>query len=428
MSMQLNKFEEYIDEKILKRGESYFKNGHVGEIEEISSGIFKVIVEGSEDYLVELTVENGEVKDFFCDCPYDAGPVCKHVAATLFSLRENSLKLGMKFSSSSSKKSSRPVKKKTVEEQVHELLEKVDHDELKQFIMNLSLNDTDFRGLFISSFVHYNTEESKEFYRKQIKSILCSFKDGHGFINRYSSRYAGRAIDNFLESAQKQIEAGNYKSAILICTAVIEEMTAALQYSDDSDGDIGNSISYALKMFSEISEKQKNENVRKLLLDYCFHAYDKKIFEGWDWHLDMLWTASNLIKTDAETEELFQRLEKNMKSKYEEEELQQIMYEVLLKKNKDESEEYLEKHMKNSDLRKKAIQNAIDNKNFEKAELFALEGINYDKKEKPGLVRVWNEWLLKIAQAKGDKEKVIYYARDLFIDNGNGQVFLDRKF
>jgi len=197
-------------------------------------------------------------------------------------------------------------------------------------------------------------------------------------------------------------------------------MTAALQYADDSDGNIGDSISCALEMFAEISAKPENEKVRKFLLDYCFYAYDKGIFKEWDWHLDMLWNASNLIKTDDETEQLFQRLEKKIKSKYEEEELQRIMYEVLLKRNKEEAEKYLDNHLNNSELRKKAIQNSLDRKNFREAEQFALEGIDCDKKEKPGLVRVWNQWLLKIAQAKGDKEKVILHSRDLFIDNFGG--------
>jgi len=50
MKIPLDKFEQYIDETILKRGLKYFKNGHVYELEEISPGEYEAIVEGSEDY------------------------------------------------------------------------------------------------------------------------------------------------------------------------------------------------------------------------------------------------------------------------------------------------------------------------------------------------------------------------------------------
>jgi hypothetical protein len=36
MEIPLKQFEQYIDEVILKRGLTYFKNGHVGEPEEIT--------------------------------------------------------------------------------------------------------------------------------------------------------------------------------------------------------------------------------------------------------------------------------------------------------------------------------------------------------------------------------------------------------
>lgn len=37
--------------------------------------------------------------------------------------------------------------------------------------------------------------------------------------------------------------------------------------------------------------------------------------------------------------------------------------------------------------------------------------------DKPGLAKEWYDWLLKIAQAQTDTEKIIEYARLLFIDN-----------
>ena len=124
-------------------------------------------------------------------------------------------------------------------------------DELKQFVREKASTNAPFRNLFLSSFAQHNSDESKELYVKQVKSILKTASDRHGFIDWSASRIVGNAIDNLLESAQKQINNRNYESAVFICTAVMEQMTEALQYSDDSNGDIGGSVDAAY-------EKQQN--------------------------------------------------------------------------------------------------------------------------------------------------------------------------
>lgn len=45
------------------------------------------------------------------------------------------------------------------------------------------------------------------------------------------------------------------------------------------------------------------------------------------------------------------------------------------------------------------------------------DGIISDEKDKPGLVKDWYNWLLKVAQTQKDTSKIIEYARFLFIDN-----------
>ena len=74
MQIPLDQFEQIIDEKILQRGLAYFQDGQVREIEEVSPGVYETVVEGSEDYNVQLTIENNVVTQYRCNCPYDMGP------------------------------------------------------------------------------------------------------------------------------------------------------------------------------------------------------------------------------------------------------------------------------------------------------------------------------------------------------------------
>ncbi|MGB4205157.1 MAG: SWIM zinc finger family protein [Bacteroidales bacterium] len=418
MQIPLNQFEQYIDETILKRGLRYFKNGHVHEPEEISSGEYEAIVEGTEDYTVQLTLKNGVVTDYDCDCPYDMGPVCKHVAAVLFYLQQDELELSKKTKRVKTEQSLKPTKRKTIAQQVEELLEIITHDELKQFVHEKALKNELFRSLFLSSFAQYNADESKEVYIKQIKSILKIASDRHGFIDWSSIILVCSEVYNLLESAQKQIENQNYKSAVFICTAVMEQLTDSLQYSDDSNGDISGCITSAFEILQTIAQTQIPEEIRKQIIEYCIASFDAQIYSGWDWHIEVLQLAAFLIKTEEETEWLFKQIDKAQLSNYEKEEAQTIKYDILLRiKGENVAEKYLEQNITNSNLRRIAIQKAMKNADYEKAILLAKEGISYDLKEKPGLAKEWYDWLLKIAQAQNDTEKIIEYARFLLIDN-----------
>ena len=418
MQFPLNQFEEYIDETILKRGLQYFKEGYVHEPEEISPGNYETIVEGTEDYTVQITLKNGIVTEYVCDCPYDMGPICKHVVAVIFYLQQDELKLNEKIERAKTSLTAKPAKRKTVAQQVDELLEKTNHDELKQFVRELAAQNSTFRNLFLSSFAQLNPDESKELYVNQAKSMLRTASDSYGYIDWSASRIVGMAVNNMLEGAQKQINNHNYKSAVFICTAVMEQMTEALKYSDDSNGDISGSIHAAYEMLYTIAQEQPSEEIRQLIFEFCLTSFEKQIFSDWDWHLGVLRLAALLVKTEEETERIFKQIDKAQGSDYEREEAQSIKYDILLKtKGENAAEKYLEENITNSNLRREAIQKALKKKNFEKAKALAKDGINYDLKDKPGLAKEWYDWLLKIAQAQNDSESIIEYARLLLIDN-----------
>ena len=198
----------------------------------------------------------------------------------------------------------------------------------------------------------------------------------------------------------------------------MEQMTEAVQYSDDSNGDIGGNIDAAFEMLYAIAQEQITEEIRKQIFDYCIAAFDSQIYSGWDWHLGVLTIAAFLLKTEEETERVFKLIDKAKVSDYEIEGFQSIKYGILLKtKGEKEAEKFLEQNITNSNLRREAIQKALKKRNYEKAISIAKDGVDYDLKDKPGLAKEWYDWLLKIAQAQNDTDKIIEYARMLFIDN-----------
>ena len=421
MQIPLNQFEQYIDETILKRGLAYFKDGSVNEPEEISPGCYEAIVGGSEDYLVQLKIVKDSITEYSCDCPYDLGPICKHVAAVIFYLQQEFLDIKPKTPTNKTPRIKSVVKApkaKTVVQQVDEILEKVSHEELKQFIREKTEHNPPLRNIFLSSFAPKNSSESKELYAKQVKAILREAEGRKGFIYYNNTRRLSNNVHEILMSAEKHIEKKNFKSAFFICTAVMEQMTPALQYADDSNGDIGGTIDSAFESLCTIANEAVPEELRMQLFDYCITSFEKKIYDDWDWHLGMLVVASKIFTTEQEAEKLLFIIDHVNSSEYMIEHAQEIKFEVLRKtKGEQEAEKFLEQNISNPIFRRYFIAASLSKKKFSQAIEAAQAGINQDMQKKPGLAKEWYDWLLKIAQAQNDKEQIVKNARFLYIDN-----------
>ncbi|MBN1988239.1 MAG: hypothetical protein JW783_02430 [Bacteroidales bacterium] len=421
MQIPLNQFEQYIDETILQRGLNYFKKGKVQEPLETGYGELEAVVEGSEDYIVNLTIRNEIVTEFSCNCPYDMGPVCKHVAAVIFYLQKE--ELGLDKKTKSKKTNSTPIskKQKTPAEQVNDLLEKATHDELKEFIREHTSKNSSLRSLFLSYFIQYNSNDTKELYVKTLKTAIRSVSDRHGFIDWSASRRLAIEVTTLLESAQKQISNQNYTSAIHICTAIMEELNRALGYADDSNGDLSSCIDIAFESLVLIANERHNEAIIKQVIDYCLSACNSDIYRESNWNLGLLSLAAALQKTTEEFNRIFALIEE-FDSEYEQEHAKTIKYDLLVKvKGEAEADKYLEQHLDNYDLRSKAIQKAIDRMDYNKAIQLAHDGINQDKNKRHGYVADWYNWLIKIAQEQNDVNKVIEYARLLFLSDGTSK-------
>jgi hypothetical protein len=412
MKIPLNQFEQIINETILKRGLSYFKNGFVTDFEEISNGQYEATVSGTEEYTIRLKIKNDTIVEHYCNCPYDLGPVCKHIVASIFYLKQDELNLNQLSKSFTKKK-----KSKSVTQQLNEVLDKISHEELKEFIQEHCKTDKQFRNLFLSGFAHLNESQSKEFYKKQIKSIVNLATDRHGFIGWHEMKYLEQGIDPIITIAEKQFESKNFKNAFYICTALMEEMNEAIQFSDDSNGVIGGIIDSSYGMLSEIASTDLPFDLKTELFSYCIAAFEKELFDGWDWHLGILHIAYNLIENEDEADKIIKCLD-TVNGEYNKERAQSFKLEIISEyKDKNEVQKFIDKHIGNSSIRNSEIAKYVENKDFKKAIKLCYDGIKYDQKDKPGLVKDWYNWLLKIAQIQNDTTKIIEYARFLFIDN-----------
>lgn len=416
MQIPLDHFEDVIDEKILERGLSYFKKGHVNELEEVTPGVFETIVEGTEDYRVQVTVKNNVVTEYVCDCPYDMGPVCKHVAAVIFALQEDTLELTKP--KPRKKNSSSTPKKKSLNSILKEILDKATKEELVQLIQNETKRNADFKNHILTALEHYCENLSQTHYEQQIQTILTASRGRYGYIDYQGPIVAGLAVSQLLDTASKHAATGNFQNAIDICFAVLNKMGSAVNEADDSNGNIGGCLAEACELLRHVAEKCEAVDIKKQILEYCIQKFESRELAGWDWHLDMLELAADLVDTEADFNRVVALTEEPQQSDFDEKECQLVKFRLFLKMRGEEvADSFLRENLENDRFRRTAIAKALQDKNFDYAKQLAQDGVEQDIKTKPGLAKEWYDWLLKIAQAQDDTDKIIEYARYLFIDN-----------
>ncbi len=86
MRISIDRFEEEVHVLILERGKEYFDANQVLMLQQTTQG-WTAVIEGTEAYQV-LLEGHDEFTQWHCTCPFDRGPVCKHVAAVFYAVRE----------------------------------------------------------------------------------------------------------------------------------------------------------------------------------------------------------------------------------------------------------------------------------------------------------------------------------------------------
>lgn len=435
MKIPLNEFEIHVDEDILKRGLQYFKKGYVTAVDELSAGEYEATVEGSESYTVHMEVKNGVMNGCYCTCPYDWGPICKHEVAVMFYLQQEELgiesnpqkkakKTRAKASSViTSSGSEKKPKKKTIQEKVNEILNILPVDELKGYIGACCDNDKSFRDMFLAKYVYLIQAVSKEMYAKQIQAIVRSAARKYGFLDYSAARKVGKLVYELSQLAERKIENNNYREAMYMGCAMLEEMTKAIEHGDDSNGDLGGCIDAAQDILFRVAEECKDKTIRRELFEYGLSNFQKKTFKGWDWHFHLINLSIELIETENDKKLVAACIDSvkptDKKWDFDYARAQQMKLE-LIRKTESETEvnKYLEENLTNSDFRRELILKAIREKAYSKAITLAEAGIVADQKDKPGLVDEWKWHLLNIYQQQGNKPKIIEYARYLFLNSG----------
>lgn len=428
MKISLSEFESVISPVIVSRGKEYFYDEAVKGLKQIKAGQWVASVEGTEVYRARVFLKGKNVHDHSCSCPYDMGPVCKHVVAVLFAVRETLEDAPMK-----TKKKQKPSAGKSAKssgETFEETISRISREDLNAMIMDYAGREPDIVDYISARRTIKNSSPNKEEYRQIIQNAVDAVRGRHGFIGYWQASRAVDGAEMVLGKAQEFLERKKPEQALPIYQCVLEEMVPLLQEADDSNGSIGGVIEGAFEGLYKCAEQAGETGFRQELLDYLLKECGHKRYEGWsDWRWELLRIGGTFVQTPQERKKLFARIDeveakhgyKEDWSRYDHERAIGIKMAVIDRLGTpEESEAFLNQHLECTALREHAIGRAIKRKNCALAKKLALDGIAQDKaRGLPGLVSQWARNLLDIAEAQKEQPEIKKYALQLFLDSND---------
>src|SRR3989338_2024190 len=430
MKISLERFESTIDERIVNRGSEYFADGAVGGLKQIKDGVWVASVEGTEKYKVRINLKGDEVAEHSCSCPYDLGPVCKHIVAVLYELRDQ--QYGQKKRIESSKKSSKNKSPKKPQASLEEIISQMPRASLNALLLDYAGREPDLIDYIFAKHALQASVTDKEHYQQIIRNTVDSARGRHGFIGYWESSKAVEGAEMILDKAQEFISDSEAQKALPIYQCVLEEMVPLLQDADDSNGCIGGVIDQAFEGLSICARLANDKVFREELLNYLFNEFESKRYEGWsEWRWNFLELAAQVVETTQEQKRLFEKLDQTTRSRkgdsewsgrYNEETIRRIKLTVAERLGTEKDvEDFLNQHIENPDMRERSLERAFERKDFTLVKQLAKDGIVLDEKQKIGrfLINGWTGWLLRAAQAERNIPEIKEHSLALFLKNGD---------
>ena len=412
--LNLKNFEEQIVSVILQRGVKYYKQGAVTRLEESGDNVWEADVEGSEIYSVEIKIKGGnQVNEYTCDCPYDGG-VCKHVVAVLFAIRDE-----MKQSGSEKKK---PAAKTSLEK----LLQKITLKEYQDFIRQHAAKDKDFKTEFE---LYFSDKDDSIDVEKKYAELIRKIINKHsyrGYIDYRSTSGLAGDIGRLYLTGTELIKHNNFSDAFSLAKPLLKSMMEAITESDDSNGNISETIDDAIRLLEMIADADraaralkeqiffflKTELNNKIYFNYGDFGYDMfAVFEKLAVQLNNAEEFLSFI--DAQLPELKGEYDTYRKDFFQTEKI--AFLKATGKTN--EAEKLIKQNIDIKEIRQAEVNKAISAKDYKLAKQLINDGIKVaEDKKHPGTVDQWQKELLRIAVLEKDTEAVRHYTKYFAFD------------
>jgi len=427
MSLTLNNFKREIPATVLTRGREYFQTGQVMDLEEDGDDGWAAVVRGTEPYEVRIKRLADKSLETQCLCPYNYGPHCKHIAATLYAIEDA-------FPEQFEGKRRKSTTKRTTKfDRLRAALDATPHQQLVDILLETARGDREFQSLLL---MQLGAAGNPADVRALVKDALRPPRGSRGFLDYWASTQAGVKVGTIVGRADEALES-DPAAALTIYQVVLEETAGALQHADDSSGVLSGNGERAIEGLWECAERLPPD-ARAELFNYCLKTAAKDKLEGWDYSWQLLELAADLVETEAARAALYDRLATleakrsssdfgDSLSEFDQSRIAEIKLAVIIHLDGEEAAlKFITAHKHLTRFRAMLIEYYIGRDDLDTALAVIREG--QDELARPGgyfrgIALHYQKYLLEIAQARGDTKAVIDQARALWFGRAGHEYY-----
>jgi hypothetical protein len=420
MALTLDNFKQAISPEILDRGRRYYTRGHVVDLSLDDEAEWSAVVEGTELYDVRVVQAGSGQLLASCTCPYDYGPICKHIAATLYAIEEA-------FPEYRSGRRPKPAKpRRTRADRLREALQAAPPAQLVDLLLELADDDRDIMNRLL---LRLNAVGEKPAdYRQLVRDALRS-SGRHGFLDYRTTMQAATRVLPILHQAGDALPSQPQK-ALAIYQAVFELSAAAMAHADDSSGMLGGIVEEALDGLRQCRDRLPPAE-RDRFFAYLLKQTANEHVVGWDWRWSLFDIAVELADDESRRAaleamleacrpEAAERKEDDWSRRYLDKRIDQVRLTIILTYDGEAAAlDFMLANRRHDDFRRQLIAYYLDHDDLDTAEQLAREGlVDAEQTRAYGHITTYREWLLMIAQRRGDTSSAIAAARKLWLGQG----------
>ena len=431
------KWEKLFATHILERGYDYYIDDAVENID-ISEDCIRADVVGSEDYEVEISINNGEVADMYCSCPYASdGRNCKHMAAVLYEWSEGEEE--KKNSDKESRNWFQPRdnmietyknKVATVEKLVSDTTE----EEVRSFLETVLVEDERLWLRFRNTINKQVTKEDVNYYIRQVDLIANRYLGRDHFINYYDADGFISELEEILgKDVRRMIDNGNYLCAFEVMNYIL--VLIGDVDMDDSDGGTGMLAGRIYRLWLELLVKVNAEEKKKMFNWFTSHL-DGSVIDYLEEYIEQILMGEFDEEEYAQAKLDFiedmivrsERKDSEWSRNYAVGKWAVRYLELLKEKNASDEQikEICEKYWNNSTVRRYYIDICMKNKEYDHVLQILDECILLDKQYR-GLISEYSKKKKEIYLLQGNKSAYIEQLWQLVLDYEAGDLDLYRE-
>ncbi|MCD8170322.1 MAG: SWIM zinc finger family protein [Clostridiales bacterium] len=242
----MDEWESLFSPRILVRGMDYYESGAVMEMVRTEGG-YRALVEGTEDYEVEIDIKDNQVQHMRCTCPYAAeGYNCKHMAAVLYEAEEGGVLEMSPTADGGTVQDSR--------QELKDVINGIPEEELRRLLESMAWEDGKLRNKILIQYSSSISQRQMAMLKREINDIAYGYSDRYGYVDWENAGNYLLEMEAFLnDKVQAVINKGCWMQAFELTNQVF--ITIGNQDIDDSGGGLGMVAEACYEFWKQILEK-----------------------------------------------------------------------------------------------------------------------------------------------------------------------------